>query len=175
MSQHKPASEILEGMGLKINQVLKSERANDKRVCRCGHAMTRHDTEGLCSTGTRRVMTCHCQGDNQKAVFVADDLECFRYSDVGSGTEHALAKGIARLASKGKGGFWVVDAYQCTVADCDNRAKLMPVVLDMYHTSGSPKVVNILNKRLNSGPYPGWRDHFLCPSHYEQLSESYEG
>lgn len=175
MSEYKSAVEILGDMGFNANQVLSHERANDKRVCRCGHAMTRHDSDGLCASGISRVMTCHCQGDNLKAVFVAEDLECFRYSDFGSGQYHALTKGIARLATKGKGGFWAVDAYECTVAGCENQDKLVPVVLDMYHVSGTPKVVDILNKKMNAGPYAGWKDHFLCPAHYEQLSENYEG
>lgn len=170
---NRPASELLAEMGMDVETVLKSVVGKDKRVCRCGHAMTRHDSEGVCGTGTRRMMTCHCQGDNLKAVFSTDDLECFRFADAGSGTEHALAKGIARLASKGKGGFWLPNTYVCTVNDCGIQEKLMPVVLDMYHSSGAPKVVNILNKKMNSGPYPGWKDHFLCPSHFEQLSENY--
>lgn len=78
-----------------VNDVYRTDpRSNDRRICNCGHAMSRHHPDikkGVyCKPGQ---LVCECI--NPRAVMEVPNTRYFMRKSVGSGTKHALARGYA--------------------------------------------------------------------------------
>jgi hypothetical protein len=151
----------------KHKQLREDSRA-DKRVCRCGHPMSRHKEDqrnDYCSVGR---MKCHCSPTNKKAVLTASSLRSFRYRSNGPNEEHAIIRGIADLASKGGTVEIITEAFVCGMPDCGVTENLVPVVIQSAGQEGPPLLTNM--KAIRWGNHlPGWRDRFLCPTHFEEI------
>lgn len=75
--------------------LLVTVRNDDRRICACGHAMTRHkydkfQNRHICKPGA---YTCPCLV--QKPVLDVPNTKYFMRKSFGSGTKHALAMGYA--------------------------------------------------------------------------------
>ena len=114
-----------------MNDIFRSTvRSNDRRICICGHAMSRHRYDHIqnkhnCKPGQ---LTCPCL--SPRAVIEVPNTRYFMRKGHGSGSKHALAMGYA--ASKealGEEEFsqvvkWLVPA-NCDI--CGTETKYYPV------------------------------------------------
>ena len=79
----------------------------DGRVCLCGHGAGRHTmASGIVLCKPAR-MECPCK--KLRPVLVADDVRPFLRKTAGSGTMHALIRGLAALSVSGRSAEWTVD------------------------------------------------------------------
>lgn len=122
-----------------MNEIFRSTgRSNDRRICICGHAMSRHkfdkfQNKHICKPGQ---LACPCI--NQRAVIEVPNTRYFMRKSHGSGSKHALAMGYA--ASKealGEEDFaeaikWLVEP-KCDI--CGTETKYYPV---RTNTTGTP-------------------------------------
>jgi len=104
---------------------------NDKRICICGHQMSKHNEEtSACKPGR---FECPCQ--RKQAVIEVPDTRYFMSRSLGSGEKHALTRGIF-LARQGMGDTfdekakWLVDMV-CENPACKQETKLYPVRCDL--------------------------------------------
>lgn len=98
------ASEVLE-----IDETLRTRPAvRDGRICICGHGVAKHivfDNGAVRCKPSK--MECPCK--KLRPVIDAEDTRPFLRKTGGSGTAHALARGLAVLAENGKDANWIVD------------------------------------------------------------------
>ena len=89
------------------NALLRSSGNKSKLVCVCGHPVSRHtETVGVVYCKPTR-MECPCK--KIRPVLEAEDLRCFLRKTAGSGSMHALTRGMAASAQKEKKVRWVID------------------------------------------------------------------
>ena len=107
-----------------------SPRRNDKRICICGHPVSRHnETTKKCRPSR---FDCPCQ--RLHPVIEVPDTRYFLSRSNGSGEKHALTRGIF-LARKGMGedfdsrASWLVDLI-CENPSCGKPTKLFPIRCD---------------------------------------------
>lgn len=103
---------------------------NDKRICICGHQMSKHNEEThKCRPGR---FDCECR--RMLPVIEVPDTRYFMSRSLGSGEKHALTRGIF-LARQGMGEIfdekakWLVDMV-CENPSCGKPTKLFPVRCD---------------------------------------------
>lgn len=113
------------------NSAYKQEpRSLDRRICICGHAMSRHhfnkfDGTHYCKPGQ---LACPCI--NPRAVIEVPNTRYFMRKSRGSGAKHALPRGIvASIEALGEEEFnekmkWLVDPV-CDI--CKTSTKYYPV------------------------------------------------
>lgn len=116
-----------------IDQVLaKNPRKNDKRICICGHPMSRHDETNDMSCRPAR-FDCPCI--RPVAVLEVPDNRYFLGRNEGSGEKHALMRGIY-MARKGMGerfddeAKWIFD-FKCMNPTCGKDTKVYPTRCDV--------------------------------------------
>lgn len=106
----------LEAMGLSIEEVLEVDQKlindtkrgkRDRRICVCGHPMTRHTEYSGILSCKPTAMQCPCK--KMRPVLEADDVRPFLRKTEGSGAMHALTRGIASAVSTSKKVEWIVD------------------------------------------------------------------
>ena len=113
-----------------LNAVYKAEpRTADRRICICGHAMSRHhfdkyDGRTHCKPGQ---LACPCLVE--RAVINVPNTRYFMRKSMGSGAKHALPRGIAASMEALGDDFtenktWLVDA-ECDF--CHMPTKFYPV------------------------------------------------
>lgn len=93
-----------------LQRAREAEKTTDKRVCICGHAMSRHlgNQPGQMCTANRLI--CPCTGE--RPVIETQDTRLFRMKTTGEGAQHALTRGIIVAVGKGKKVNWIID-LQC--------------------------------------------------------------
>lgn len=105
-------------------------RRNDKRICICGHPMSRHDKE----TKKCRPARFDCPCKRNHAVLDVPNTRYFLSRSQGSGEKHALTRGIF-LARKAMGedfderAEWLVE-LNCENPSCGKPTKLFPILCD---------------------------------------------
>lgn len=105
-------------------------RSNDRRICACGHAMSRHRYDKYQNSHKCKPGQYACPCINPRAVIEVPNTRYFMRKSHGSGSKHALAMGYA--ASKeaiGEEEFtesvkWLIPA-ECDI--CHKEAKYYPV------------------------------------------------
>jgi hypothetical protein len=102
----------------------------DKRICICGHPISRHDpVTNICKPSR---LDCPCK--RKHAVLDVPNTRFFLAKTLGSGEKHALSRGIF-LARKGMGedfdtrAEWLVP-LKCENPPCGKETKLFPVMCD---------------------------------------------
>jgi len=108
------AKEALSALGLDMDEVLEVDKSlrnrtsdRDGRVCLCGHGVTRH-TEipgGHYCLPSR--MSCPCL--KLRPVIDTEDTRPFMRKTQGMGSLHALSRGLAAVAMKGKDAHWIIE------------------------------------------------------------------
>ncbi len=131
MSQDK-SLDALEAMGLTFDEVEAADKAivnksksggRDKRICVCGHAVSKHTTYAGILTCKPSAMLCPCKKIHP--VLTADDTRMFLRKTEGAGAMHALSRGIYACISAGKGVEWIIEL---ACARCGkNDSKVVPV------------------------------------------------
>lgn len=114
-----------------INEVYAApSRTNDRRICICGHAVSRHTHtkfNWVCKPGA---LSCPCV--EPRPVVRVPNTRYFMRKSIGSGVKHALVRGVAAsIEALGKEEFeqnseWLVPE-QCDV--CQKPTGLYPVRL----------------------------------------------
>jgi hypothetical protein len=107
-----------------------TSRSNDRRICICGHAISRHKYDKFQNKHACKPGQLACPCINPRAVIEVPNTRYFMRKSHGSGSKHALAMGYA--ASKeaiGEEEFteqvkWLVPAV-CDI--CHKEAKYYPV------------------------------------------------
>jgi len=107
-----------------------SPRRNDKRICICGHSVSRHDdTTKLCRPSR---FDCPCK--RLHPVIEVPDTRYFLSRTLGSGEKHALTRGIylarqAQTEEFDERAKWLIDMV-CENPSCGAETKLFPVMCD---------------------------------------------
>jgi hypothetical protein len=110
----------------------KNPRKNDKRICACGHPMSRHDADNEMHCKPAR-FDCPCRIPT--AVLEVPDNRYFLARNEGSGEKHALMRGIF-MARKGmqekfdQEANWLID-FKCQNPTCGKDTKAYPVRCDV--------------------------------------------
>lgn len=127
------AKDVLESMGISLEDAIrineeekeKIRSRRDGRICMCGHSIKQHLDLGngdfSCSTAR---MNCRCR--SREVALVADDIRMFLFRTNGPSAQHALIRGIALSAQKGKGVQWVAKLV-CNICESDDGRKVVPV------------------------------------------------
>lgn len=103
---------------------------NDKRICICGHSVSRHNNVTKACRPSR--FDCPCRRLNP--VIEVPDTRYFLSRTMGSGEKHALTRGIF-IAKNALGeefeerAKWLVDLV-CENPACRKETKLFPVMCD---------------------------------------------
>jgi hypothetical protein len=107
-------------------------RRNDKRICICGHPMSRHALD----SGKCRPARFDCDCVRKHPVLEVPNTKYFLSRSVGSGEKHALSRGIV-MAQNGMGdnfnerAKWLVDMV-CENPECKKPTKLYPVRVNRH-------------------------------------------
>jgi hypothetical protein len=153
----------LDELALLDEALTQPPRRNDKRICICGHPMSRHNTKKAGECVPAR-FTCACR--KQVPVLEVPDTRYFLSRSLGSGEKHALMRGIF-LAQKGMGeafdekAKWLVD-LECWNPACKAPTKLFPVRTD-------PDLYRIYDSNKDEGV-----SAFLCEKCRELYTDSEE-
>lgn len=114
--------------------IAQDPRQNDKRICICGHSMSRHkisDVTGKMECVPAR-FTCPCK--RKHPVIEVPNTKYFLSRTNGHGEKHALTRGIY-LSQKSlgddfdKSAKWLVE-LKCENPSCGKETKLFPVMCD---------------------------------------------
>lgn len=114
------------------DQLSKHRLGRDKRVCVCGHPISRH------SLNPRGQVVCkptamYCPCKEQRAVLEVEDCRDFLFKTAGSAKFHALGRGIAASIEKGHKVEWTIEVA------CDRCKEQKPVVPVPVSQSGVPR------------------------------------
>jgi len=103
----------------------KSKAKRDRRVCLCGHGVSKHTTYNGILVCKPSAMTCPCKKINP--VLEAEDTRMFLRKTEGAGPMHALSRGIYACLEAGKKVEWIV-ALECDRCHAtDKRVVPVPV------------------------------------------------
>jgi hypothetical protein len=112
------AKELLEDMGINYEEFLEEDetrergRPKSKTVCICGHAVSRHEDSGIGIRPCNALMrNCRCR--NPIPVLESTDVRVFMSKTEGSGTLHALARGILAAGRKDIEVKWLDEERYC--------------------------------------------------------------
>lgn len=113
---------------LKINRDLAEKpRRDDRRICICGHSMSRHNE----ATGACKPVSFKCPCKRQHPVLKVQNTRYFIARSVGSGAGHALSRGY--MASKeavpdfDSQAEWLIE-HKCE--GCGNETNIFPTRVD---------------------------------------------
>ena len=103
----------------------KKKHGVDRQVCACGHAMSRHTViHGVVLCKPAR-MECPCK--RARPVLETTDTRMFIRKTDGSGSAHALIRGIRAAVEKAKQVAWIVDLKCDRCGKADNNVVPVPV------------------------------------------------
>lgn len=151
--------------------IAQDPRQNDKRICICGHSISRHKRDEI--TGKMKCtparFTCPCA--RKHPVIEVPNTKYFLSRTTGSGEKHALTRGIY-LSQKAiseefnENAKWLVD-LRCEAPNCGKETKLFPVMCDpdgyrLYDTKPDGK-----------NPDEGWT-YFYCETCRDVYTDSPE-
>jgi len=113
------AQDALKAMGLTTDEVIQVDSnlrtrpaKRDGRVCLCGHGVSKHTIVEV--PGRETISSCKpskmdCPCKKVRPVIDVEDTRPFLRKTMGSGSMHALSRGLAVLAESGKSADWIVD------------------------------------------------------------------
>ena len=125
------AEDALAAIGMNLDEVVEIDNTlrtrpavRDGRICICGHGVSKHtDYNNGVVTCKPSKMDCPCK--KIRPVLEAQDTRPFLRRTQGSGSLHALSRGMAALATQGKSATWIIP-LECD--RCEKSAdKLSPV------------------------------------------------
>jgi hypothetical protein len=170
----KEAQELALQFGFDLDELklrdekLKAPREVDRRICLCGHAVSRHSMEENVFCIPAR-WQCHCR--RLKPVMVVEDTRVFVRKSYGYGPDHALLRSLPELAKRGKKGQWL-DGLSCVVTGCDAEGVLLtPAMLEL---DPNGRRYDLLRDERDVAPSIYLRkitDALLCPAHLETARE----
>lgn len=109
-------------------QLAKSRLGRDKRICICGHPMSRHTLnprgQVVCKP---TAMYCPCK--EKRAVLEVEDCRDFLFKTAGSAKFHALGRGITVAIEKGHKVEWIID-IRCD--RCGEEKPIVPVAVSQH-------------------------------------------
>ncbi len=114
--------------------IAQDPRQNDKRICICGHSMSRHKINDYSGKMECRPARFKCPCNRKHPVIEVPNTKYFLSRTAGSGEKHALTRGIY-LSQKALGeefdnnAKWLVDMC-CENPACKAETKLYPVMCD---------------------------------------------
>ena len=124
--------DALKAMGLSFEEVAAADKklvaktksgGRDRRICVCGHAMTKHTVYSGVVDCKPSALRCPCK--KPRPVLEVDDTRVFLRKTEGAGAMHALSRGIYACISAGKGVEWIIEL---ACARCGkNDSKVVPV------------------------------------------------
>lgn len=149
----KPAGDALAALGMSLEEVLDMDSVlrtrppiRDGRICICGHAVSKHTSlpngKIMCKPSK---MDCPCH--EVRAVIDVEDTRPFLRRTQGGGSMHALSRGLAALATSGKGAQWIIDL------ECDNCHEFSESLTPVPVTGDG---------RVSGGSEPTGYDRMLC-------------
>jgi len=107
------AAEALAMLGITLEEVddadeaLREKGPRDRRICACGHGVSRH-TENYGAVYCKPArMECPCK--KVRPVLETNDTRAFLRKTDGMGVQHALTRGIAAAIKRGKSAKWLVE------------------------------------------------------------------
>jgi hypothetical protein len=112
--------------------IAQDPRQNDKRICICGHSMSRHKRSEDTGRIECRPARFDCPCKHSRPVIEVPNTKYFLSRTLGSGEKHALTRGIF-LSQKAiadefnQNAKWIID-LKCD--DCGEETKVFPVMCD---------------------------------------------
>lgn len=150
-------------LGLDLDEVLATDDAlrvkpkhRDGRICLCGHSVTRHQVEpvtGIFGGCTPSRLQCPCKRINP--VFDAEDTRPFMRKTNWSGSEHAFARGLAKLVESGKSGEWIID-LNCFACGQPSDSLI-------------PMCMTDTGREIPHGAEPTGYDALMCPTCVDRI------
>lgn len=146
--------DALAAMGLTPDEVAEADRKitaktkagnRDRRICVCGHAVSKHTTYSGILTCKPSALLCPCKKINP--VLESSDTRVFLRKTEGAGAMHALSRGIYAAIQSGKDVKWIVDLKCDRCASTESNVVPVPVTQSGY-----------------SAEYATGFDALLCPS-----------
>ena len=122
--------DIFEKMGITQDEAVQADKEllekprSDKRICLCGHSVSRHDTtldRPVCTVGK---MYCPCK--RIQPVLTVEDTRPFIRKTEGASILHALTRGIASAADRGQEMEFIPEAWVCHKCE-QSDVRLSPV------------------------------------------------
>jgi hypothetical protein len=134
------ASDALRALGIDPDSAIQTDNAlkdrssdKDKRVCLCGHGMSKHkEIAGVVMCKPSR-MDCPCK--KSRAVLDVEDTRVFLRRTVGGGMMHALSRGLSALVSSGKSATWIVELKCDRCGSVDEIVSPVPVTQSGHATT----------------------------------------
>jgi hypothetical protein len=128
----------LEAMGISVEEARevdkkltrKSKTKRDRRVCVCGHAVSKHTTYNGILVCKPSAMMCPCK--KITPVLEAEDTRMFLRKTEGAGPMHALTRGISACLEAGRQVEWIVSLQCARCGSSDKRVTPVPVTQNGY-------------------------------------------
>ena len=120
-------TDALASMGLTVDDIDDADKellarksyGTDRQICLCGHGVSRHTvTNGVVFCKPAR-MECPCK--RVRPVLITEDTRMFIRKTDGSGSAHALARGIRATVEKNKSVSWSIDLVCDRCGESDNN------------------------------------------------------
>lgn len=120
----------------------------DKRICICGHAVSRHtngegEVDDYCTPSS---IICPCK--HIRSVLTTQDTRLFLMKTLGSGMSHALLRGLLLAEKKKKESLWAVE-LKCD--KCQGAENVLPTPITREGTA---------IKEVTT--HSNWVDVFMC-------------
>jgi len=129
-------------MGLTFEEVQEADKkivdkaragGRDRRICVCGHAVSKHTTYAGILTCKPSALLCPCK--LVRPVLTCSDTRVFLRKTEGAGAMHALARGIYASLHSGKDVNWIIE-LQCDRCG-STKNNVVPVPVTQSGTSSS--------------------------------------
>lgn len=138
-------SDALSKLGMSLDEVRevdekltkKNKIKRDRRVCLCGHAVSKHTTFNGILVCKPSAMMCPCK--KIRPVLEADDTRMFLRKTEGAGAMHALSRGLYACIEAGRKVEWIVDLACDKCGATDKRVVPVPVTQNGFladHATG---------------------------------------
>jgi len=126
-------SDALAKLGMSLEEVRevdekltrKNKAKRDRRVCLCGHGVSKHTTFNGILVCKPSAMMCPCK--RLRPVLEAEDTRMFLRKTEGAGAMHALSRGIYAALEAGRSVEWIVDLTCDKCNATDKRVVPVPV------------------------------------------------
>lgn len=124
--------EILEQMGIDLDEAIaldeevRNRRPRDRRICLCGHGVSRH--EELAGRESCSALGYNCKCRKVQPVLEVDDIRVFLSKTEGTGILHALNRGILSATKKGQNIQWIDGTRICHRCGTD-EGRLTPTAV----------------------------------------------
>lgn len=120
---------------VEVDKTLTRKPSSDKRICLCGHGVSKHSSDAGVVQCIPARWYCPCK--NIRPVIEVEDTRLFLRKTSGPGAEHALTRGMAALYSADKGVEWIIDIKcdKCGIeATPAGDVRITPVAVTEYKT-----------------------------------------